>query len=88
MNNGGNGYHNLENGSNLGLIGLVGATVQNILANESDVGVKEGKNIGVLDFTTIYRELIDDHSFDNSAAAVGVGARKSDTKSAIVKSIS
>lgn len=74
MNNGGNGYHNLENGSNLGLIGLVGATVQNILANESDVGVKEGKNIGVLDFTTIYREIIDDHSFDNSTTAVGVSA--------------
>ena len=74
MNDGGQGYYNLENGSNLGLIGLVGATVQNILARESDVGVKDGKNIGVLDFTTIYKEIIDDNSFANSQNAVGVSA--------------
>ncbi len=74
MNDGGNGYNNMENGSNLGLIGLVGGTVQNILANESDVGAKEGKNIGVLDFTTIYREIIDDNSFVGSHAAAGMAA--------------
>ena len=71
MNNGGQGYSNLENGSNLGLIGLVGGTVQNILANESDVGAKEGKNIGVLDFTTIYKDIIDNNSFVGSHAATG-----------------
>ncbi len=71
MNNGGQGYNSLENGSNLGLIGLVGGTVQNILANESDVGAKEGKNIGVLDFTTIYRDIIDSNSFVGSHAAGG-----------------
>ena len=74
MNNGGQGYSNLENGSNLGLIGLVGGTVQNILANESDVGAKEGKSIGVLDFTTIYREIINSNSFANSQTAQGVAA--------------
>ena len=72
MNDGGAGYSNLANGSNLGLIGLVGGTVQNILADESDVGAKEGKNIGVLDFTTIYRDIIDNNSFVGSHAASGV----------------
>ena len=72
MNDAGNGYYSLENGSNLGLIGLVGGTVQNILADEADVGAKEGKNIGVLDFTTLYSDIIDEHSFDNSATAQGV----------------
>ena len=71
MNDGGQGYSNLENGSNLGLIGLVGGTVQNILANESDVGAKEGKNIGVLDFTTIYKDIIDNDSFQGSHDATG-----------------
>ena len=72
MNNGGNGYSKLENGSNLGLIGLVGGTVQNILADEADVGAKEGKNIGVLDFTSIYSDVIDANSFVNSHTASGV----------------
>ena len=71
MNDGGQGYSKLENGSNLGLIGLVGGTVQNILANESDVGAKEGKNIGVLDFTTIYQDIIDSNSFYGSHDATG-----------------
>ena len=72
MNNGGTGYSGLENGSNLGLIGLVGGTVQNILASESDVGAKEGKNIGVLDFTTIYNDVIGANSFTNSQNASSV----------------
>lgn len=72
MNNGGEGYHNMENGSNLGLIGLVGGTVQNVLADEADIGVKDGKNIGVLDFTTVYRDIIDGTSFNGSASAVGL----------------
>lgn len=73
MNNGGSGYYSLDNGSDLGLIGRVGGTVQNILANESDIGAKEGKNIGVLDFTTIYSQIIDENSFAaNPPAAQGV----------------
>ena len=75
MNNGGSGYNNLANGSDLGLIGLVGGTVQNILAEESDVGAKEGKNIGVLDFTSIYSQIIDSNSFaENPPAAQGVSS--------------
>ena len=74
MNNGGSGYNRLPNGSNLGLIGRVGGTVQNVLANESDTGAKEGKNIGVLDFTTIYSDIINDNSFNGSHAAAGVTA--------------
>ena len=74
MNNGGASYNKLENGSNLGLIGLVGGTVQNILADEADIGAKDGKNIGVLDFTSIYREIINGDSFTGSHAAQGVTA--------------
>lgn len=51
-------YSRLPNGSNLGLIGVVGGTVQNILASESDINAIEGKNIGVLDFTTVYKDII------------------------------
>ena len=74
MNNGGEGYFSLPNGSNLGLVGRVGGTVENILAEESDVGVKDGKNIGVLDFTTIYKDIISSTSFNGSHAAAGVTA--------------
>ena len=73
MNSGGSGYHALSNGSDLGLIGRVGGTVQNILASEADIGAREGKNIGVLDFTTIYSQIIDNNSFAaNPPAAQGV----------------
>ena len=74
MNNGGAEYNSLPNGSDLGLIGRVGGTVQNILASESDVGAKEGKSIGVLDFTTIYRDIINDNSFNGSHAQSGITA--------------
>ena len=74
MNNGGSGYNSLPNGSDLGLIGRVGGTVQNILASESDVGAKEGKSIGVLDFTTIYRDVVNDHSFDGSHVDTSITA--------------
>ena len=59
-------YGALENHSNLGLIGLVGGTVQNIVAQEADSTAQNGKSIGVIDFTTIYSNIIDEHSFDNS----------------------
>lgn len=72
MNDGGSGYNKIAMGSDLGLIGKVGGTVQNVLATESDVGAKEGKNIGVLDFTTIYSDIITSTSFNNSSAAVGI----------------
>ena len=72
MNDGGTGYNNLSNGSNLGLIGKVGGTVQNILAEESDIAMKEGKSIGVLDFTTIYRDIVKSDSFDGSYHPGGI----------------
>ena len=70
MNNGttitGNTYNTMSNGSTLGLIGLIGSTVHNIAAEESDAGTSAGKDIGVLDFTTIYDDVIGDSSFTGS----------------------
>lgn len=70
MNNGysvsGNTYNNMENGSNYGLIGFVGGTVHNIAAEESDAGTKLGRDVGVLDFTTVYNEIVTDSSFSGS----------------------
>ena len=70
MNNGNsfsnNTYNSMENGSNFGLIGFVGGTVHNIAAEESDAGTKLGKDVGVLDFTTVYNEIIDGSSFTGS----------------------
>lgn len=71
MNDGGQGYSSLPNGSDLGLVGRVGGTVQNVLAQESDIGVKDGKNIGVLDFSTIYNDIISNSSFSNSTSSGG-----------------
>lgn len=56
-------YNNMANGSNYGLVGLIGGTVHNIAANESDAGTQAGKDIGVLDFSTVYDEIIDENSF-------------------------
>lgn len=61
-------YNNMENGSNYGLIGLIGGTVHNIAAEESDSGTSIGKDIGVLDFTTVYKEIIDEDSFVGSVS--------------------
>ncbi len=61
--NGVAGNNKIANGSNMGLIGLVGNTVQNSLANESDSASKSGTAIGVLDFTNLYNDIIDENSF-------------------------
>ena len=67
MNDGGASYTKMQNSSNYGLIGLVGGTVHNFAAEESDAGTGAGKDIGVLDFTTVYNDIIDpDNSFDSS----------------------
>ena len=58
-------YGKLGNGSNLGLIGIVGNTVSNNVAGESDAASKAGKSVGVLDFTTIYKEIISSSSFNS-----------------------
>ena len=59
-------YHMMENGSNLGLIGLVGNTVHNIVAANSDAASQAGKVVGVLDFTTVYKDIINSRSFTDS----------------------
>ena len=74
MNDGGSGYNKIQMGSDLGLIGKVGSTVQNLLATESDTGAQEGKNIGVLDFTTVYSEIINSNSFTGSGSVAGLSA--------------
>lgn len=67
MNEGGSSFVHLENNSRLGLIGLVGGTVYNKTAKDSGAGTSEGKSIGVLDFTTIYEDIVPDtdEAFDD-----------------------
>ena len=65
-NNGTSEYTPMENGSNFGLIGLAGNTVQNGVQNSSDNPDDEGKTIGVLDFTSIYKDIVADDTFSNS----------------------
>ena len=67
MNNGDASYNKMANGSNYGLIGLVGGTVHNFAAEESDAGTSVGKDIGVLDFTTVYNDIITPTSFNGSS---------------------
>ncbi len=70
MNNGnavtGNTYYTLPNGSNTGLIGMIGGTVHNVNANETDGATDIGKSIGVLDFSTVYDDVITPTSFSGS----------------------
>ncbi len=61
----------MANGSNLGLIGLVGNTVQNVSSSEAAASTGAGKDIGVIDFTTIYDNIIDDNSFVGSQSISG-----------------
>ena len=68
MNNGGANYHSMTNTSGFGLIGLVGGTVHNFAAEESGAGTSSGKDIGVLDFTTVYDDIITPTSFSNSVS--------------------
>ena len=64
-------YNSMANGSSYGLIGLIGGTVHNIAAEESDAGTSAGKDIGVLDFSTVYDEIIDENSFVGSTSFGG-----------------
>lgn len=70
MNNGyslsGVPHYSMQNGSTYGLIGLISGTVHNISAEESDAGTKTGKDIGVLDFSTVYNQIINNSSFSGS----------------------
>ena len=58
-----NTYKKMSNGSNIGLVGLIGSSVHNAV---SSGGVGTGSDIGVLDFTTIYSQIINSASFTNS----------------------
>lgn len=73
MNSGDASYYKMQNGSNFGLIGLVGGTVHNFAAEESDAGTSTGKDIGVLDFTTVYNDIITQTSFNGSVPFAGGG---------------
>ena len=62
----GSNHTNMANGSNYGLIGKIGGTVHNFAAAESDGSTQAGKDIGVLDFSTIYDDIITNTSFTGS----------------------
>jgi len=69
----GDNYNSMKNGSSYGLIGKIGGTVHNYVAEESDGAASKGKSAGVLDFSTLYDQITYDEeidgktSFDNSA---------------------
>ncbi|MBO6285295.1 MAG: hypothetical protein J6O18_03155, partial [Bacilli bacterium] len=67
---------NLENYSSMGLIGLVGDMVKNTASGYSgSASSAAGTDIGVLDFTNIYKNIIGSDSFseDNSTALAAGG---------------
>ena len=53
-----NDHIGMINGSNYGLVGLIGGTVHNRAAEESEGDTGLGKDIGVLDFSTVYDDII------------------------------
>lgn len=59
----GNPHVMMINGSNSGLIGLTGGTVHNRAAEQAGGTSVEGKEIGVLDFSTVYDDIITSSSF-------------------------
>ena len=65
-------FNMVENQSRIGLIGLVGGTVHNVIAEEADAGASKGTDVGTLDFSSLYKAVIADDSFANSTA-VGNG---------------
>ena len=64
----GESHTNMANGSNFGLIGKIGGTVHNFAAAESDGSTQAGKDIGVLDFSTVYDDIITNTSFNGSTS--------------------
>ncbi len=58
MNEGnGDDYHYLANGSDFGLIGKIGNTVYRAIDDENGSASSEGKSIGAVDFSTIYKAV-------------------------------
>ena len=67
-----NTYNAMANGSNYGLIGKIGGTVHSKIAEDSGGGTVAGKAVGVLDFSTIYDEIVSDNSFGGSHTGGGI----------------
>lgn len=69
----GSTHTSMINGSNLGLIGVVGGTVFNKASDEASAGVTPGKTAGVIDFSTIYDDIITSSSFVNPPTSLNPG---------------
>ena len=54
-----NAYNNITNGSSTGLIGLVGDAVENAASQTANDSIGAGSETGVLDFTSVYNNIID-----------------------------
>ena len=60
-------YGALSNSSSTGIIGLVGDSVYNAVGAESSAGASSGLDVGVLDFTNVYNDIISGDSAFTSA---------------------
>ena len=75
-------YVAMSNGSNYGLIGKIGGTVHSKAAEDSGGGTIAGKAVGVIDFSSVYKQIIanDDTSFGGGHDGGGIYfTPKSDT---------
>lgn len=52
-----NQYQAMANGSDIGLIGVHGNTVKSIASEDAGVSAQEGKTVGILDFSKIYKTV-------------------------------
>lgn len=50
-------YQGMANGSDTGLIGVQGNTVKNIASQDSGASAREGKTVGFLDFSNVYKTI-------------------------------
>lgn len=50
-------YQGMENGSDIGLIGVQGNTVKNVASEDAGVSAREGKTVGILDFSNVYKTV-------------------------------
>ena len=48
----------IANNSSLGLVGLIGTSVHNVIGDEESASTEEGTTIGTLDFTKLYNNII------------------------------
>ena len=57
-------FNPLSNASEYGIIGAIGGTVYNRAGIESGSATQAGKTVGLLNFTDVYGQIVDEHSFD------------------------